>query len=196
MLAELDTKEKYLVNYNNYNVKLNGALHYKVTSDIEASITANYGTGTTVYTGSDRYSIKNLKLGQYKFELKAKNWFLRAYTTQENSGDAYTATTAAVAINSAWKSNTDWFQQYTGTYGAVYLGIAGLPSSTAKNASIAHGAARTKAETGRYLPGTQQFNDAFNTAIGTPISKVVLSLMIILVFTILKVNTILLLLKL
>jgi outer membrane receptor for ferrienterochelin and colicin len=164
-------EEKYLVNYNNYNVKLNGALHYKLTSDIEASISANYGTGTTVYTGSDRYSIKNLKLGQYKFELKAKNWFFRAYTTQENSGDAYTATTAAVAINNAWKSNLDWFQQYTGTYGAVYLGIAGLPASTAKNASIAHGAARTKAETGRYLPGTQQFNDAFNAAIGTPISK-------------------------
>lgn len=164
-------EEKHLVNYNNYNVKLNGAVHYKITNNIEASVSANFGTGTTVYTGADRYSVKNLKLGQYKFELKSKDWFLRAYTTQENSGDAYTATTAAVAINSAWKSNTTWFQQYTGTYGAVFLGMAGLPPTTAKNATIAHGAARTAAETGRYLPGSQQFIDAFNTAIGTPISK-------------------------
>jgi outer membrane receptor protein involved in Fe transport len=156
-------EEKYLVNYNNYNVKLNGAIHYKVTNDIEASISANYGTGTTVYTGSDRYSIKNLKIGQYKFELKAKNWFLKAYTTQENSGDAYTATTAAVAVNSAWKDNATWFGQYTGNYAGAR--IAGLSDTKA------HDFARAKAETGRYLPGSVDFNNALNNAISTPISK-------------------------
>ncbi|MBS4044593.1 MAG: TonB-dependent receptor [Chitinophagaceae bacterium] len=162
-------EERDLVDYNNYNVKLNGALHYKLTNSIEASLQANYGVGTTVYTGADRYSIKNLAIGQYKFELKHKDWFLRAYTTQENSGDAYTATTAAVAINSAWKGNQDWFTQYTGTFGAAYLGLApGLPAS---NNAVAHGAARTVAETGRFLPGSQQFRDAFNKAVSTPISK-------------------------
>ncbi len=155
--------EKDLVDYNNYNLKLNGAIHYKLTNDIEASLTANYGTGTTVYTGADRYSIKNLKLGQYKFELRAKNWFLRAYTTQENSGDAYTATTAAVAINSAWKSNTTWFSQYVGMYAGARIGGA--------TDAQAHAAARNLAETGRYLPGSQQFKDAFNEAIAKPISK-------------------------
>ena len=161
-------EERDLVDYNNYNVKLNGALHYKLTNNLEASLQANYGVGTTVYTGADRYSIKNLAIGQYKFELKHKDWFLRAYTTQENSGDAYTATTAAVAINSAWKDNATWFQQYTGTYGAVFLGLSPAPAS---NATVAHGAARATAETGRFLPGTQQFNDAFNKAVSTPISK-------------------------
>jgi outer membrane receptor protein involved in Fe transport len=164
--------ESDLVDYNNYNVKLNAALHYKITSAIEASIAINHGVGTTVYTGADRYSIKNLVLGQYKFELKHKNWFLRAYTTEENSGDSYTATTAAVAINNAWKPNATWFQQYTGTFGAMMLGIApGQPAGTSNNAAIAHGAARGVAESGRYLPGTQSFKDAFEAAIGTPISK-------------------------
>ena len=160
--------EKDLVDYNNYNVKLNGALHYKLTNNLEASLAANYGIGTTVYTGADRYAIKNLSIGQYKFELKHKNWFLRAYTTQENSGDAYTATTAAVAINSAWKDNATWFQQYTGTYGAVFLGLSPAPSGSS---AVAHSNARTTAETGRFLPGTKQFNDAFNVAVGTPVSK-------------------------
>ncbi len=161
--------EKDLVDYNNYNVKLNGGLYYKLTNNIEASLQAYYGTGTTVYTGSDRYSIKNLKIGQYKLELKHKNWFLRAYTTQENSGDSYTATTAAVYINSAWKSNGNWFQQYTGTYGAAYLGlVGGIPSG---NATFAHSAARTTAETGRFLPGSQAYINAFNQAISLPVSK-------------------------
>ena len=82
-----------------------------------------FGTGTIVYTGADRYALKNLKMGQYKLEVKSTNWFLRAYTTQENSGDSYTATTAAYLYKSAWKSDQTWFQQYSGTYAAARLGL-------------------------------------------------------------------------
>ncbi|MFY8003740.1 MAG: TonB-dependent receptor domain-containing protein, partial [Chitinophagaceae bacterium] len=153
--------ERDLVDYNAYNVKLNGGLYYKITDNVEASLVAYYGMGTTVYTGSDRYSIKNLRLGQYKLEIKGKNWFVRGYTTQENSGDAYTATTAALAVNNAWKSNTTWFQQYVGTYaGARLQGLAD---------GQAHGAARAAADQGRFLPGTEQFKNAFNAAVNTSI---------------------------
>ncbi len=132
------------------------------------------GTGTTVYTGADRYSLKNFKLGQYLLEVKAKNWFVRAYTTQENSGDSYTATTAAFAINNIWKPNSTWFQQYTGTYGAARLGI--IPGATPGTFlpvfpdAQAHGAARSTAEAGRLLPGTMAFDNAFNTAINININ--------------------------
>jgi len=163
--------EKNLVDYNNYNVRLSGALHYKITPDVEASLTANWGTGTTVYTGADRYSIKNLVMGQYKLEVKGKTWMVKGYTTQENSGDSYTATTAAVAVNSSWKSNLNWFQQYSGTYGAARLGLLPTAFGTQLPDATAHGAARSVAETGRLLPGTPGFQAAFNTAIGTPISK-------------------------
>jgi outer membrane receptor protein involved in Fe transport len=163
--------EKSLVDYNAYNFKITGGLYYKITNDIEASVQAYFGRGTTVYTGSDRYSLKNLQVGQYKFELKSTNWFLRGYTTQENSGDSYTATTAAVAINAAWKPNATWFQQYTGTYGAARLGL--LPGSTdiALNNTQAHQQARAVAEAGRYLPGTQDFKNAFDKAVNTSISQ-------------------------
>lgn len=163
--------EKDLVDYNSYNVRLNGGLYYKITSDIEASLTANWGTGTTVYTGADRYSLKNLIMGQYKLEFKGKNWMLKGYTTQENSGDSYTATTAAVAINNSWKSNANWFQQYTGTYGAARLGLIPTAFGTQLPDATAHATARGIAETGRLLPGTVAYQNAFNTAIATPISK-------------------------
>jgi len=163
--------EKDLVDYNSYNVRLNGGLYYKITNDIEASFLANWGTGTTVYTGADRYSLKNLIMGQYKLEVKGKNWMVKGYTTQENSGDSYTATTAAVAVNSAWKSNTTWFQQYTGTYGAARLGLIPSAFGVQLPDGTAHSTARGIAETGRLLPGTAAFKTAFNNAIGTPISK-------------------------
>ena len=155
--------EKYLVNYDSYNARFSAGLNYKITNDIEASFLGYYGVGTSVYTGADRYSLKNLKMGQYKLELKSKNWFVRGYTTQENSGDSYTATTSALFINNAWKKNSDWFGQYTGNYaGARLQGASDVQ---------AHSIARQAAETGRYLPGTVQFDSAFNAAIGKDINS-------------------------
>ena len=78
--------------------------------------------------------------------MKGKDWFLRAYTTQENSGDSYTATTAAVAVNSSWKSNQ------TGLHNTQELIlVANLQGATDAQA---HAAARAAAETGRLFPGT------------------------------------------
>lgn len=153
--------ERDLVNYDAYNLKLTGGLYYKITPTVEASFLANWGTGTSVYTGADRYSLKNLLIGQYKAEVRAANWFLRAYTTQENSGDSYTATTAALFINRSWKSDQNWFAQYTGNYSGARL--LGAPDPQA------HVIARAAADNGRVLPGTDAYNTAFNNAINTSI---------------------------
>ncbi len=167
--------EQELVNYDTYNTKFSGALHYKITNNIEASLSGHYGSGTTVYTGADRYSLKNLKMAQYKAEVKGNNWFIRGYTTQENSGESYTATTAALAINRSWKADATWFQQYTGTYSAGRLGI--IPGATPGTFLPqfpdvqAHQASRNAADQGRYLPGTSEFRSAFNNATSTTIKN-------------------------
>jgi outer membrane receptor protein involved in Fe transport len=155
--------ERDLVDYDAFNLKLNAGAYYKITNNVEASLLAYWGTATTVYTGADRYALKNFLMGQYRAEVKGKSWFLRAYTTQENSGDSYTATTAAVAVNSAWKSNQNWFAQYTGNYSGARLQGA--------TDAQAHLIARNAAENGRFLPGTDAFNQAFNTAINTDIKN-------------------------
>ena len=153
--------EKDLVDYNTYNVKLSAAVHYKISEDVEAILAGNWGTGTTVYTGADRYAIKNLKMGQYKAEVKGKNWFLRGYTIQENSGDAYTATTAAVAVNRAWKADATWFSQYASIYSQQRL--------TGKSDAEAHAAARSIAQAEALVPGTPEFKAAFDNAVNKSI---------------------------
>jgi outer membrane receptor protein involved in Fe transport len=155
--------EKDLVDYHAYNVRLNGSVNYKISDKVEASLNGYWGTGTTVYTGADRYVIKNLKMGQYKAEVKSTNWFLRANTTQENSGDAYTATTAALFINNVWKDNATWFQTYTAAYSAA--------RSAGASSEQSHATARAAADQGRFLPGTTDFKNAFDQAVKTPISK-------------------------
>jgi outer membrane receptor protein involved in Fe transport len=162
-------EERYLVDYGAYNTRFSAGLNYKITNDVEASFLGYYGIGTSVYTGADRYSLKNFKIGQYKLELRSKNWFLRGYTTQESAGDSYTATTAALFINRAWKSDLSWFQQYTGTYGAARLGLVPNTNGAVFPDEQAHAVARAIAETGRLLPGTPEFNAAFSNAKATEI---------------------------
>jgi outer membrane receptor protein involved in Fe transport len=155
--------ERDLVDYHAYNFRFNGSVNYKITDNVEASLNGYWGTGTTVYTGADRYDIKNLKMGQYKGEVKGKNWFLRATTTQENSGDAYTATTAALFINRAWSSDANWFGTYSATYAASRQ--AGLSNAQS------HANARATADAGRLLPGTPGFQNALDQARRTSINK-------------------------
>mgnify|MGYP006144555861 CR=1 FL=1 len=156
--------ERHLVDYNASNLKLNGALHYRITDRSELSYTVNYGAGTSVYTGAQRYSLANFSIIQHKLELKGDNYFLRGYTTIENSGDSYIADLTGVAINDRWKNNTQWF----GEYGLNYLGAlaaagfnpgAGQAPSPAMMAG-AHQFARGQADVGRLLPGTPEFEAA------------------------------------
>ncbi len=163
LVSRTGYKEADLVDYNTYDFKVSGGLYYKLSPNTEASLTGNYGQGTTVYTGTDRYSLKNFNIGQYKLEFKNPDWFLRAYTTQENSGDSYATTLAAIGINNAWKDNAAWLGEYVGYYSAYVLQGA--------DPATAHAAARAAADQGRYLPGSPEFNSAFKTSVNTPISK-------------------------
>ncbi|MDP4262101.1 MAG: carboxypeptidase-like regulatory domain-containing protein [Bacteroidota bacterium] len=162
-------EEKYLVDYNTLNFKFNGGLHYKINPNIEASFNTYVGTGTTVYTGADRYSLRNLKIAQHKLEFKGKTWLLRGYTTQENAGDSYNASALGAFINESWKPSATWFSQYIGTFSDTrrLTSSAGTPVSDITIQSMA----RAAADVGRLLPGTSGFDAAANAIKGTPIAK-------------------------
>jgi len=154
--------EKDVVDPTTLNVKFTGSLNYKVSDNTEASFSFYNGSGNTVYTGSDRYSFNNLRMAQYKFELKSKEWFLRAYSTREDAGDSYNATIAARYFNEAWSPSTTWYPTYM-TALANYRD-AGLP------AAAAHNAARAVADANRPAGPIYQ-NDLFKKIAGTPISQ-------------------------
>lgn len=154
--------EKDVINPSTVNAKLTGALHYKLNDKIEASVSAYYGTGNSVYTGSDRYSLKDLKIAQFKFELKHKNWYARYYETHENAGNAFNATITTRLFNEAWKPSSTWYPTYIATY--VAAKDAGADQITA------HLTARNAADAGRPT-GFIGNNPLFQKVAGTPISK-------------------------
>jgi len=157
-VARTGYNEADLIDYNTKSMKGSVGLNYRLTDNMELSYDYRYGKATTVYQGFSRYALKNLSLQQHKIELKGDNFFLRAYGSFEDAGDAYDSRFAAWNINRSWKADTQWFQEYAGTYIGSLLPIVlggGLPTDADKQA--AHDAARSLADTGRLLPGSTAF---------------------------------------
>ncbi len=152
--------ENDLVDYDTKSFKTSTSLNYKITDKIEAIAQGNWGTGTSVYTGSDRYSLRNFSIGQYKLELKGSNFFLRGYTTQEKSGDAYNATALGSLLNESAKVSTKWFPEYIGNYVGAISG--GASSSQAHQMARAAADAASANGAAHFVPGTDQYNAAKN----------------------------------
>jgi outer membrane receptor protein involved in Fe transport len=187
--------EKDIIDPETKNIKLSGALHYKLSDKLEAIMMGNWSTGNTVYTDDNRYALKGIKIGQYKLELKHKDWFFRTYTTQENAGEAYSATVATQYFNEGWKRSYDptnvggsWYPQYTGAFAqgaaSVFQSafVSAMTSGQSQQEALAtaqaavmsassqlHQAARAYADRDRPTAGSAQFKQIFDQVRKTPI---------------------------
>ncbi|NQZ44183.1 MAG: TonB-dependent receptor [Flavobacteriaceae bacterium] len=152
-----------LANYNAESLKTDFSVHYRpFGDDLELIYNGRIGRGTTIYQGINRYSVDGFTLQQHKLELKNDNFFIRGYIVSENSGDAYDTRFAAINVNRRWKSDLDWFGDYAATFIGAKLGVGSGVLATDEQA---HAAARIAADTGRFQPGTPEFQSAFNTVI-------------------------------
>jgi len=105
--------EKDIVDYNSHNFKSNLALHYKLKEGTEFIMASNFGTGTTVYQGENRLSLKDILFFQNRFEVRKENkWFFQAYATNENSGNSYDAVLTAMMMQQTSKPDDKWAQTY------------------------------------------------------------------------------------
>nr|WP_288933499.1 TonB-dependent receptor [uncultured Allomuricauda sp.] len=159
--------EADLANYNAESVKADFALHYRpFANDLEVILNSRIGRGTTIYQGANRYAVAGFTMQQHRLEIKNDNFFVRGYIVSENSGDAYDTRFAAINVNRAWKSDTQWFTDYAGAYIPTYLGgIQGAGLSPEQASAQAHIAGRQAADQGRLVPGTPGFESAFNSVI-------------------------------
>lgn len=148
------------------NAKIDLSLHVKPwANDFEIIWQSKFGFGNSIYQGASRYNLNGFFMQQHKLELKGKNFFLRGYMTTEDGGKSYDMTFTAININRLWKPDSQWFAEYGGAYGAATLGLVpGVGTTPAE----AHAYARSVADTGRLIPGTQAFKDAFNQVIADP----------------------------
>ncbi len=152
-----------LANYDAESVKTDFSVHYRpFGNDLELVYNGRIGIGNTIYQGANRYSVKNFTMQQHKFEIRNDNFFVRGYLTSENSGDSYDTRFAAINVNRKWKGDRQWFTEYARTFIGAKLGVG---TGVQADDATAHAAARQVADTGRLIPGTPEFQAAFNSVI-------------------------------
>lgn len=162
--------EDQTIDHNTFNLKGNAGLFYKVTPSTEISFQTYLGRATTVYTGSDRYSLRRFTIMQHKLEVKGRNWFGRAWTTQEDAGDAYTSAIMRL-VNEAQKPTNNLVNP-SGSWGPQYkIAYNTAIGSDPLNLQAAHTFARSVADQGRLLPGSARFQQIFDSLANRPISK-------------------------
>ena len=105
--------EKDLVDYDTENLKTSFEFNYLFKNNVELITTSNFSTGTTVYQGDNRFSLKDIRFFQNKLEIKKdKDFFLRFYATHENAGNSYDAVLTAFQLQNAAATDEDFHELY------------------------------------------------------------------------------------
>lgn len=107
-------REIDLVDYDTRNYKASGAIHFRTSPDKEDEspeliLSSNFGAGTTVYQGDNRFSLKNIRFFQNRIEFRKRDkFFIRAFQTKDNAGDSYDPYFTALRLQENAKSNSDY----------------------------------------------------------------------------------------
>jgi len=153
--------EKDLTDYTVKNTKLDASLYYNFTRTLQASYVYRIGNVTNNYQRGNRIRLDGEIIQQHAFELKDKNFFVKAYYTRENTGaNSYNFRPLAENIDMAFKKSPQWWNDYTTAFNTAYGANGG-------NVAASLAAARASADNGRYLPGTPAFDSVKNKIIHT-----------------------------
>lgn len=150
--------ENTFIDNTTESLKFGSAVHYRLSDNYELIGQFNWGAGSTVYTANDRFILDDFIIWTGKLELQNPNFFLRAYTTQENSGDSYAANTVASRINE---------QTFIPAY---FQTFADARTQGATNEE-AHAQARIAGRAAQPQPGSARFQELFDEIRDVPISE-------------------------
>lgn len=110
--------EEDLVDYNTRNIKAGAAVHFRTNpakgvESPEFIVASNFGYGTTVYQGDNRFSLRGITFYQQRLEYRKKDkFFIRAYATNENAGRSYDPYLTAQLMQEAAATNEEWQNAY------------------------------------------------------------------------------------
>ena len=120
-------REEDIVDYDSENLKFNATGHLRLKPQDglmspELIAATSYSTGTTIYQGDNRFSLRNIQFFQHKLELRKRNtYFLRAYVTHEDAGDSYDPYFTALRLQDSAQNGSDYSTRYQGIYQNLIL---------------------------------------------------------------------------
>ena len=139
-------REVDLVDYDSKNLKAGVAFHFrldpeKTLESTELLLSSNYSTGTTVYQGDNRFSLRDIQFFQHRIELRNRdNFFVRGYVTHEDAGNSFDPYFTAIRLQELSKSDGSWASDYSsywqGTVVRQLEQLEGWPDCFPQNCSL------------------------------------------------------------
>ena len=140
------------------NLKLDAALHYRISDKAELSYSYRFGKMDGVFQRGNKIQLDNVIVQNHKLELKGNSYVIRGYISLENTGESYNVKPLADNLDlSSGGSNNAWAAKYKNAL------VAELSKGT--DLATAGKIARTAADAGRVEPGTAAFENLKNTII-------------------------------
>ncbi|HEX5113127.1 MAG TPA: TonB-dependent receptor, partial [Saprospiraceae bacterium] len=112
-------KEEEVVDYHTNNYKASLAFHFRLLpkdsfNSPELILSSSFGSGTTIYQGDNRFSLRDILFFQHKIEWRSRDhFFLRAYYTHEDAGNSYDPYFTAIKLRDLAKADKLWEADYT-----------------------------------------------------------------------------------
>lgn len=151
VVARTGYYEKEVADYNINNLKADASIHYQIQPDIKISYTYRIANLDNIYQRSNRFRLEDYLLQQHSLSFQSNSFQLRTYLTLENTGKSYNLRSMAENIDRSYKSDNQWFTDYSNQY----LNQVGAGASVAD----AHHQARLTTDSGRPQPGTSEFEN-------------------------------------
>ena len=149
--------EKELVNPSVDNLKIDAALHYKITPNSALAYSYRVGKMDGVFQRGNKIKLDNVVVQNHQLELKGSNFTIKAYTSIENSGDSYNVKPLADNLDLySGGSGSAWAAKYKTALTTYATNNGG--ALTSSNLAAANAFARLQADASRVVPGTQRFN--------------------------------------
>ena len=149
--------EKDLVDPKVNNLKFDAALHYRFNPSTELTYSYRVGKVDGVFQRGNKVKLDNVVVQNHQVELKGSNFTVKAYVSQENSGDSYNVKPLADNMDLyTGGSASVWGTKYRNAL--TYFAASHGGSLTSENLAAATQYARQQADAGRAEPGTQRFN--------------------------------------
>lgn len=151
VVARTGYRETDISDYGIKNYKADVGLYFRPKPENELSVTYKTALINTIYQRSNRFRLDNYTLNQFAVDFHNPIFQVKAYATTENTGDSYNMRSLAENMDRAYKSDDKWFADYTTAYKNAITGGATVAD--------AHRIARTQSDQGRFIPGTEAYEN-------------------------------------
>lgn len=147
-------REVEIDNYDLKNLKGDIGIYFRFKKNQKLTLSYKGAQINTIYQRSNRFRLQDYVLQQGVIEYRTAFLELKSYLTHENSGNSYNLRSLAENMDRAFKSDNQWFSDYTSSFAAQI--------SAGHSISEAHKLARIDSDAGRYLPGSDAFTSKKN----------------------------------